>query len=135
MKMKMYVYNSDTNEHIATITGKSNDAIDKAFLRHFDINGDFSGTYSPAFGATDGLVESEGAYEIDAELPDPVATIFNNDTQELIYLSVTKDADGYYVSDHYGADASQYRFASEGEAKASIDVMWSSPLWDLHWEF
>lgn len=65
--MEFYVYSTEDKEHIATITGSSNAAIEKTFLDRFDMNGDYGGTYSPAFGCNDGLVENSDAEEIDAD--------------------------------------------------------------------
>lgn len=70
--MKMYVYSLEDKEHVATITGESNDACDEAFNYHFDIN-DYAATYSPAFGLAGGLDENPDADEIDASEFNPVA--------------------------------------------------------------
>lgn len=129
--MKYHVYSTEDNSHVATISGSSNEAIDKAFNRHFDINS-FGGTYSPAFGAGHGLVENDEAEEIDADLPEPVASIADADGNR-IYLSITQDPDGFYVAAHNGDDASQYRFKSAEEAKDSISSVWAGALWDLQY--
>lgn len=63
--MKMYVYSLEDNSHVATIIGESNEACDKAFNEHYDIN-DYATTYSPAFGAADGLMENPDAEVIAA---------------------------------------------------------------------
>lgn len=57
--MEYYVSDLDNN-HIATIVGDDQNAIEDAFDTRFSTN-DFFGTYSPAFGAVGGLVENPEA--------------------------------------------------------------------------
>lgn len=65
MKMKLYIYSNETNEHVATITGESNAACEAKAEDTYGSN-DYSWTYSPAFGCDGGLEENEDAKEIDA---------------------------------------------------------------------
>ena len=62
--MKFYVYDTEDNTHIATITGDSNEACETAFEERF--GDEYGATYSPAFGSNDGLVENPDAEEIEA---------------------------------------------------------------------
>lgn len=60
---KLYVYSNETNEHVATITGATNEACEKMFDELYCSN-DYSYTYSPAFGFISGLTENRDAEEI-----------------------------------------------------------------------
>ena len=64
--MKLYIYDSESNKHLATVTGESNKACE-AKAEEMGVDGDsLAATYSPAFGATDGLVKDAEAEEIEA---------------------------------------------------------------------
>jgi len=63
--MKLYIYSNETNEHIATITGDTNEACEAKAEELYSSN-DYSNTYSPAFGFSGGLVENSDAEEIEA---------------------------------------------------------------------
>ena len=61
--MKMYIYSNETNEHVATVVGywdKFYEALTAAEKSLYNTN-DYSMTCTPAFGATDGLVENPNA--------------------------------------------------------------------------
>ena len=61
----LYVYNLDDNALVARINGRDNAACEAAAESYDpDIYGR---TYSPAFGAVDGLIDSIDAAEIDAD--------------------------------------------------------------------
>lgn len=62
-KMEYYVYSAETNEHVATIVGDTDDACELAMENLYGIN-DYCGTYSPAFGTVDGLIENPNAERI-----------------------------------------------------------------------
>ena len=62
--MKMYIYSNETNEHVATVVGEW-DKFTEAYFSvveeaGYDTNY-YSMTCTPAFGATDGLVENPNA--------------------------------------------------------------------------
>ena len=64
--MKYYIYSTEDNGHIYTIIGEDNAACE-AKADEMGVDGDsLAGTYSPAFGASDGLIEHEDAEEIEA---------------------------------------------------------------------
>ena len=63
--MKFYVYSTEDNSHVATITGDTNQACEAAFKDAYDTDG-YAATYSPAFGASGGLVENSDADQISA---------------------------------------------------------------------
>jgi len=61
--MKAYIYNTDTKTVIAEILGDDNKSIEAKF-NEIGYNADEYGlTYSPAFGAIDGLV-TDGDFEV-----------------------------------------------------------------------
>jgi hypothetical protein len=62
---KLYIYNIETNEHVATITGSSNDDCEIVATERYGCN-DYSWTYSPAFGFGGGLEYNDNAEEIAA---------------------------------------------------------------------
>lgn len=64
--MKLYIYNPENNEHIATIIGDSNEACERVAAERYGSGDGFAWTYSPAFGTADGLVENTSAEEIEA---------------------------------------------------------------------
>jgi hypothetical protein len=61
----LYVYNIESNEHIATITGSSNASCEAVANERYGSN-DYAWTYSPAFGLADGLRYIGDAVEINA---------------------------------------------------------------------
>ena len=63
--MKLYIYSNETNEHVATITGNTNEACEAKAQELYSTN-DYSNTYTPAFGFSGGLVENGDAEEIEA---------------------------------------------------------------------
>lgn len=63
--MKLYVYSLEDNTHVATITGADSAACEAKANELYGSN-DYGWTYSPAFGATDGLEENDDAEEIEA---------------------------------------------------------------------
>ncbi len=67
MAAKLYIYSNETNEHVATVTGRNNQAMEQAAENAGYCSNDYSGTYSPAFGFSGGLIENPDAEEIEAE--------------------------------------------------------------------
>ena len=64
--MKLYIYSTESNLHLYTITAADNAACE-AKADEMGVDGDsLASTYSPAFGATDGLIENDDAEEIEA---------------------------------------------------------------------
>lgn len=61
--MKLYVYEIESRIHIATIHGTTNSECESVFSDRFSEE-EYGATYSPAFGANDGLVENSEVYEI-----------------------------------------------------------------------
>jgi|688.fasta_scaffold01948_18 hypothetical protein len=61
----LYIYSIETNEHVATITGSSNDDCEIVANERYGSN-DYAWTYSPAFGSADGLRYIGDAVEIKA---------------------------------------------------------------------
>ena len=62
---KLYVYSLEDNSHVVTITGEDNASCEAKANELYGIN-DYGWTYSPAFGAADGLGENDDAEEIAA---------------------------------------------------------------------
>lgn len=62
--MKIYVLDLDNN-HVATIMGDTDKAVEEAFENRFCSN-DYSYTYTPAIGHANGVVESDEAELINA---------------------------------------------------------------------
>lgn len=63
----LYIYSTETNTVVARIHGESNEACEaKAEELGFMGSDDFGGTYSPAFGANDGLIDSDAATDYNA---------------------------------------------------------------------
>lgn len=60
-----YVYRLDTRTIVAMVTGPDNAACERAAGRWDD--NDYGGTYSPACGTVDGLIEADDAEQIEAE--------------------------------------------------------------------
>ena len=63
--MKLYIYDTESNKHLATVTGESNEACEQKAEATYGSN-DCGWTYIPAFGASDGLVKNAEAEEIEA---------------------------------------------------------------------
>jgi hypothetical protein len=61
----LYVYSLEDNSHVATITGDDNKACEAKANDVYGSN-DFGWTYTPAFGASDGLEENDDAEVIEA---------------------------------------------------------------------
>ena len=56
--MKLSIYNTETKEVVAIVNGETDaDCEDKAF-NYLGVD-EYAGTYSPAFGTVDGLIESD----------------------------------------------------------------------------
>lgn len=63
----LYIYSAETNEVVARIHGESNAACEAKMAElNYDGSDDFGATYSPAFGADDGLIDSDTAADYDA---------------------------------------------------------------------
>jgi hypothetical protein len=65
--MTMYVYDTDTLEVVAEITGCDHAACEEVVADRFGDTDYFAATYTPAFGANDGLIQSYDCEMIDAE--------------------------------------------------------------------
>lgn len=64
--MNYYIYSTEDNRHLYTIIGDDNAACE-AKAEEMGVDGDFlAGTYSPAFGFSDGLVENDDSEKIEA---------------------------------------------------------------------
>ncbi len=64
--MELIVYNNETNEHIATITGVDNETCERVAQDRYS-DDDYSWTYSPAWGVFSGLMYNADAEEINAD--------------------------------------------------------------------
>ena len=64
--MKLYIYSVADMQHVATVTGNTSAACDRAASAAYDLNEEYAATYTPAFGAGDGLVENDDAEQITA---------------------------------------------------------------------
>ena len=64
--MKLYIYDAADMQHIATITGDTNAACERAAADAYGLSDKYAATYTPAFGAVDGLVENDDAEQINA---------------------------------------------------------------------
>lgn len=62
----LYVYNTDTLEVVAEITGPDNAACERVVADRFGDTDYFAATYTPAFGASDGLIANADAERIKA---------------------------------------------------------------------
>lgn len=60
----LYVYNTDSMRLIARINGDSNQTCEQSAANLY--GDDYGWTYTPAFGATDGLIDTDTAVEIEA---------------------------------------------------------------------
>ena len=67
---------------------------------------------------------------------DIIATIKHNDPEidERVSIGIVAEDGGFAIRTATGEDAGQYRWATEGEAKAAIAHLWSADAWDLQWE-
>lgn len=69
MERKLYIYSNETNEHVATVVGESDD--DQKYYDAAEnagyISNDYSNTWTPAFGFSSGLVENSDAEIITVE--------------------------------------------------------------------
>lgn len=64
--MKLYAYNPDTMEVLATATGETNEECEsKMAAAGYPGDDEIGWTYSPAFGTVDGLVDTADAEEIE----------------------------------------------------------------------
>lgn len=64
--MIAYAYNVDNNEVVAVIEGADHRAIEAAYAERYAGRDDLGMTYTPAFGATDGLIDNDAAEQIQA---------------------------------------------------------------------
>ena len=64
--MKLIVYIPETDEHVATITGETNEECERVAKDRYGSN-DYSWTYSPAWGMASGLEYNANAEEIAAD--------------------------------------------------------------------
>jgi hypothetical protein len=64
-KMILYIYANEDNALVARINGDDNASCESVATDRFGDTDHFGWTYSPAFGATDGLVYSDDVEEID----------------------------------------------------------------------
>ena len=62
--MTLYIYDAETAEVVETVTGGTQAQQEQYAFDEYGTNY-FAWTYSPAFGATDGLIASEGAKTTD----------------------------------------------------------------------
>ena len=67
---------------------------------------------------------------------DIIATIKHNDPEidERVSLGIVAEDGGFAIRTATGEDAGQYRWTTEGAAKAAIAHLWSAGAWDLQWE-
>ncbi|OHD24629.1 MAG: hypothetical protein A2Y38_16785 [Spirochaetes bacterium GWB1_59_5] len=64
--MKLYAYNTETMEVLAIANGETNEECEsKMDAAGYPGGEEIGWTYSPAFGAVDGLIETEDAEEIE----------------------------------------------------------------------
>lgn len=89
----LYVYSNETMGLVARIDGKTNDACEAVASDKYGDTDYFGWTYSPAFGANDGLVDNDEAVEIVAH------EIRILRTNKSIEESVIGVADGEKVTD------------------------------------
>ena len=64
--MTLYIYTTKDNRLVARINGSDNASCEAIANDRFGDTDTFGWTYSPAFGANDGLVDNDDAEEIDA---------------------------------------------------------------------
>ncbi|MCP4339850.1 MAG: hypothetical protein GY799_13405 [Desulfobulbaceae bacterium] len=58
--MKLYIYDAETNEVVATATGETNEDCENKAFNYLGVD-EYAGTYTPAFGTANGLIENEEA--------------------------------------------------------------------------
>lgn len=65
--MKAYVYNTESMEVVAVISGETNEQCElkAAEMGYMGVD-EYGLTYSPAFGTSDGLIECDDAEEVQA---------------------------------------------------------------------
>jgi hypothetical protein len=61
--MKLYIYDAETMEVVAVFEGNSNQECEEKAGGYLQ-NEDYAATYTPAFGAVDGLIENDEAEEL-----------------------------------------------------------------------
>lgn len=64
--MTLYIYTTEDNNLVARINGNDNGVCEAVATDRFGDTDTFGWTYSPAFGANDGLVDNGDAEEINA---------------------------------------------------------------------
>lgn len=64
--MKLYIYTPSDMQHVATVTGETNAECERAAAAAYDLNDEYAATYTPSFGAGDGLVANDNAEQIAA---------------------------------------------------------------------
>lgn len=57
----LYIYNAESKILVACINGETNDACESVAADQYGDTDYFAWTYSPAFGANDGLIDSDDA--------------------------------------------------------------------------
>ncbi len=55
--MKLYIYSTETMELVATSEGKTNEECEYKAASYLGSPGEYAGTYSPAFGCVDGVID------------------------------------------------------------------------------
>lgn len=64
-----YAYSTETRRVLAVIRGTDNAAVERAYAARYGDSDSYGLTYSPAFGAVDGLIDSADAAQVDADAP------------------------------------------------------------------
>ncbi len=62
--MKLFIYNVETKEVVAIVNGETNEECEEKAFNYLGVD-EYAGTYTPAFGTVDGLVESDDAEVIE----------------------------------------------------------------------
>ena len=63
----LYIYETESNTLVARINGTDNSACEEVANFHFGDTDSYGRTYSPAFGASDGIIPGESVVDIDAD--------------------------------------------------------------------